>query len=75
MFEMTAKEYNNYLKRGFDPPMRCPVCRRNKHKHIAEVDFKHSKNKRERQKEWQEDKIVRKRKASLKNRSYINADW
>jgi hypothetical protein len=74
-FEVTAKEFDNYLKRGFDPPTRCPICRKNKHKQINGSDSRHPKYKREHPQKWHEDRMERKHKLSCKNRSSKRIDW
>jgi hypothetical protein len=74
-FEMTSKEYNNHIQRGFDPPMRCPACRKNKHKQVNGIDLKHLRHKSDRQKELQEEKIPRGRKNHPKSRSSKRVDW
>ena len=45
-FEFTVKEQEKFQQRGFDPPLRCPICRKNKDKKTAFVERRKFKDKK-----------------------------
>jgi DNA-directed RNA polymerase subunit RPC12/RpoP len=49
-FKFTLREQERYESQGFDPPLRCPECRKNKQKNKS--DNKWSPRQRRSQKNW-----------------------
>ena len=45
-FEFTAKEQEKFQQRGFDPPLRCPICRKNKDKKAGFMEKRRFKDKK-----------------------------
>jgi len=52
-FEFTEEEAERYDNMGFDPPQRCPVCRRHKRKEAGTFpSHRHSQKKRDYQRKY-----------------------
>lgn len=47
-FEFTVEEQEKLNKRGFDAPLRCPVCRKHKSRNLQDEETRKSKNKKKR---------------------------
>jgi hypothetical protein len=45
-FEFSIHEQKKYNQRGFDAPLRCPQCRKNKYKDGVRVEKKKFKDKK-----------------------------
>ncbi|MFC1811433.1 zinc-ribbon domain containing protein [Thermodesulfobacteriota bacterium] len=45
-FEFTDKEQEKFQQRGFDPPLRCFSCRKNKSREIERDEIRKFKNKK-----------------------------
>ena len=45
-FEFTVEEQEKLNKRGFDPPLRCPQCRKNKFRNLQHEENRKSKSKK-----------------------------
>lgn len=45
-FEFSSDEQKKYHQRGFDPPLRCSICRKNKDKKTGFVEKRKFKDKK-----------------------------
>jgi Probable zinc-ribbon domain len=45
-FEFTVEEQKKLIKRGFDPPLRCPRCRKHKSRNLQHEENRKSKSKK-----------------------------
>ena len=45
-FEFTVEEQEKLNKRGFDPPLRCPQCRKHKYRNLQPGENRKSKSKK-----------------------------
>ena len=45
-FEFTKKEQEKVRQKGFDPPRRCPQCRKNKSREIEPTEIRKFKDKK-----------------------------